>query len=94
MERVLVENCLFNPFIDHVSRLMCSDGSLDPTRVGDSTRRAPMKINRDIDRSPRRLMHQGDLCEGKFVSAIHCHPTFPGKINKKTISLHYSSKKI
>jgi len=76
VERVLVENCLFNPFIDHVNRLVCSDDSLDPARASDSPRKPVMK--HCAGPAPRRLMHQSDLCEGKFVSSLHCHPTFPG----------------
>ncbi|XP_046439189.1 dynein axonemal intermediate chain 3-like isoform X1 [Daphnia pulex] len=85
VERVLVENCLFNPFIDHVNRLICSDDSLDPARANDSPRKPVMK--HCAGPAPRRLMHQSDLCEGKFVSSLHCHPTFPG-----VIAAGYASK--
>lgn len=90
VERVLVENCLFNPFIDHVNRLICLDESLDPLRANDSPRKPMMK--HCAGPAPRRLMHQSELCEGKFVSSLHCHPTFPGivinYIFKNKINLH------
>ena len=79
VERVLVENRLFNPFIDHVSRLICLDDSLDPTRTMSDSPRKPMTMKHFAGPAPRRLMHHSELCEGKFVSSLHCHPTFPGK---------------
>ncbi|KZS16381.1 WD repeat-containing protein [Daphnia magna] len=87
VERVLVENCLFNPFNDHVSKLVCSDDSRDPMKANDSPRKSPVKSQRWTARAPRRLMHQGELCEGKFVSSLHCHPTFPG-----IVAAGYASK--
>lgn len=84
VERVLVENCLFNPFNDHVSRLRCVDEALDPL---DSFRRVPVGNIKCSDRVPRRLMHHGDLCEGKFVSSVHCHPTFPGNFSQLSCAL-------
>lgn len=44
----------------------------------DSIRRESVKSVRFDNRNPRRLIHQGELCEGKFVAALHCHPTIPG----------------
>lgn len=76
---MLVENCLFNPFNDHVNKLGISE-HLDPLKTGNQTKREVIKGDQDaLDRTPRRLMHQGDLCEGKFVSVVQCHPTIHGK---------------
>lgn len=75
---MLVENCLFNPFNDHVNQLKISE-HLDASKtVGTQSQREPVKGEQHLDRRPRRLIHHGELCEGKFVSVLQCHPTFHG----------------
>lgn len=70
LERVLVENCLFNPFKD--AARFSNDS---PLKTDCWTTKETNK-----QRAPRRVMYYGEMCEGKFVSTIHCHPTIPGII--------------
>jgi len=77
VERILVQNDLFNPFNDHISQLKRTDRpttKLPSEALTDDEKQG--KISGD--RAPRRLLHQAEICEGNFVSAIHIHPSFPG----------------
>ena len=69
MEKVLVENELFNPFRDHVT---CLIGAPPMAKVSVL---APIGIDSP---TPTRLLHHAELSVAQFVSCLDPHPQIPG----------------
>ena len=70
-----MQNGLFNPFNDHIRQLKSAEESERPSTASGVR---PSASPHDESRAPRRLLHHAELCDGKFVSAMHIHPSFPG----------------